>query len=267
MVLLAAAAVLLVSVPVFAGEVGNSIQPIRTTTESLGVGAAFEYTYVANRLNDLDNKWGPKNMQVEDFNQLVGKLEVGVYDNYNVYARVGGQNYHLSFIHRAEDATMKISLDNGILAGLGANCLFPFFNVDNMFVGGDLQSDFFCNGVNGITRSGQVASNVDGSFYGVDGQESIYLAYKFEFDSMKTAVVPYFGGYHSWILVGTLDGLSYTTPSTGAVDGKDFQAAFDALGFGVLVGVDIDIAKYVNLNIEGRFIGENALTAGAMVKF
>ncbi|MDD5440205.1 MAG: hypothetical protein PHS37_08475, partial [Candidatus Omnitrophica bacterium] len=254
--------VILSSISAFAGDVGNCILPLRTTTENIGAGASFEYNYVDNRLNNLDNKYGPRDMKITDFNQLIGKIEVGLFDNYNLYVRVGGQHYHLKFVDRAQDADMTIDLDNGILAGAGANCLFPFYDIDNLYIGGDIQSDFFYNDVRGLTRSGGAGSEVDGSFYGVDGQESIYLAYKWDIDDWDTKVVPYVGGYHSWMLIGTAYGLTYTTASTGYVDNEDFQAAFDFLGFGVLAGLDIYIQKYVNLNIEGRFIGENALTAG-----
>ncbi|MBI5144337.1 MAG: hypothetical protein HZA30_04645, partial [Candidatus Omnitrophica bacterium] len=102
----------------------------------------------------------------------------------------------------------------------------------------------------------------------VDGQNSVYLTCKYDIDAIKTSIVPYIGGYHSWIVVGTAETLSYSSTITGIpYDEEDYQAAFDVTSFGVLVGVDVDVAEFVNLNVEGRFIGETAITTGATIKF
>lgn len=264
------AALSFICAPAFAGGSGNCVEPLKTTTEHLGVGGAFEYNYVHERMNDLDNKWGPKSMKVEHVNQVYGKVTMGLFDNYNIYAKIGGCDYDLKFVDRAQDADMTIDLKNGLYTGAGINALFPLeasTGMKNLSIGYDIQGNFFLNDVDGITRSGQAATAIDGSFYGIDGEESIYLTYKFDVDSMKTSIVPYFGGYHSWMVVGTATPLTYETGLTGYVDKEHFQGAFDLLSFGLLLGVDIDIAKYVNLNVEGRFIGETAITTGATIKF
>jgi hypothetical protein len=258
-----------IGVNAFAGGSGNCIQPLRTTTEFIGVGGAFEYNYMHERMNDLDNKYGPKSMSVKRFHQIYGKVTVGLFDNFNIYGKIGGCNYDLKFIARPQDAEMEIDLKNGLYTGAGINALFPmpFVDMKNLFIGGDIQGNFFINDVKGITRSGETATSTGGSFYGLDGENSLYVAYKFDIDKIKTSIVPYIGGYYSWMMVGTLDALSYDTPKAGYVDKKHFQAAYDLLGFGLLLGVDIDIAKYISLNVEGRFFGETAFTTGATIKF
>ena len=253
----------------FAGGSGNCVEPIRTTTDHLGVGAAFEYNYVHQRLNKLNNKQGPKDMEVKDMNQVYGKFDVGLFDNFNLYGKIGGSNYDLNFIARTQDAQMVIDLESGLYTGMGMNALFPMYETENSTfgIGMDVQGNVFLNDVKGIRRAGEDATGVGGSFYGLDGQNSVYLVLDYNIEKIKTRLVPYIGAYQSWILIGTLKPLSFDTPAAGNVDKKHYQAAFDMMSFGLTFGMDIDIAKYVVLNIEGRLIGETAITTGATIKF
>lgn len=260
----------LVCVPAFAGGAGNCVRPIRTTSKWIGVGAAFEYNYMHERMNKLDNKKGPRDMKVEKVNQIYGKGIIGLGDYVNLYGKAGGSNYDLEFVSQTnQDAKYVIDLEDGVYMGGGLNALFPIYTLEPLTfgIGFDIQGNGYLNDVKGITRSGEVATSVTGQFFGLDGQNSLYLTCKYEIESLKTAIVPYVGGYHSWMVIGTSKGLSYDTESSGYVGKKHFQAAYDVLSFGVVFGVDLDIAQFVNLNVEGRLVGETALTAGATVKF
>lgn len=262
----------LVSMPAFAGGAGNCVTPVRTTSKWIGVGAAFEYNYVDHRMNKLENKAGPKDMRVKKINQVYGKGIIGLGDYVNFYGKVGGCNYDMEFVSQTnQGAKYVIDLKDGIYMGGGLNALFPFYTLESIpmtfGIGFDIQGNGYLNDVNGITRDNEGAASVAGQFYGVDGQNSLYLTCKYEIESLKTSIVPYVGGYHNWMVIGTSRSLTFETEKSGYVDKKDFQGAFDVLSFGVLVGVDLDIAQFVNLNIEGRFVGETALTAGATVKF
>lgn len=253
----------------FAGGAGNCTQPLRKTTKYLGAGAAFEYNYVGERMNDLDNKSGPKSMTVEHISQVYGKVSVGLFDYFNIYGKIGGSNYDLKFVDRPMDATMEIKLHDGLYTGGGINALLPITEMKNLTlgIGADIQGNFYYNSVKEIIRGGQNATGIGGSFYGIDGQNSLYLTCKYDIEKLQASIIPYVGGYHSWIVVGTLTPLTYETRASGYVDKKHFNPAFDVLSFGLLVGVDLDIAKFINLNVEGRFIGETALTTGATIKF
>jgi hypothetical protein len=265
------AAILVISRIALAGGVGNCVQPIRTTTSLFGTGAAFELNYVAERANYLDNKNGPSNMEVNDLTQVYGKITIGLFDYLNIYGKIGACNYDLEFDDRWPPARMTFDLEDGIYTGTGINMLIPVTKWENfnLGVGGDIQANLFHNDVSAITKAGEGASSVDGSFYGIDGQNSLYLTckYKYETPKIKTSFVPYVGAYHSWIVVGTVESLTYDTDSSGFVESEDFQAAYDFGSFGLLFGMDIDVAEYVNLYIEGRVGGETALTSGATVKF
>lgn len=260
--------VLFVGIPAYAGGAGNCVQPVKTTTKFIGVGGAFEYNYVNQRMNKLENKRGPRDMKIENMNQVYGKAIVGLGDYVNLYGKAGGCNYDLKFKAQTQNATMEIDLDDGIYTGVGINALFPITKIRDISlgVGLDVQANYFQNDVKGIIVSGMTATKVNGSFYGVDGQNSLYLTGRYDIEKWQTSLVPYVGGYHSWIAVGTMKGLTADVRGN-YVGRKDYQAAFDVLSFGVLFGIDIDIAKYVNLNVEGRFVGETALTTGATIKF
>ena len=261
-------ALVFISTFAYAGGSGNCIRPLRTTTDYLGAGAAFEYNYVHQRLHDMDNsKSAAKSMKVEHFHQYYGKILFGLGDRFNIYAKIGGAVYDLEFTDKSGDRRMDITLDPGLYTGAGFNTLYPLFDIENLSIGFDVQGNFFMNSVKDITRSGQGATGVSGSFYGVEGESSVYFTYKFELYEMNTVIVPYVGAYHSWILVGTLESLSYQTPRDGFENNRDFRPAYDLTSFGVLLGVDIDISRFVNINVEGRLVGETAITTGVTIKY
>lgn len=257
---------------VFAGGSGNVVSPIRTTTDELGVGVAFEYNYVQRREKLLSNEEGPENMKVAELQQPYGKITVGLFDNFNVYAKIGSADYELSFSDRAQGADMDIDLEPGLYTGAGINALFPFYQWEfiTFGIGGDMQANFFLNEVSQIRRNGIASSTPGaGSFYGVDGQNSAYVTAKVDVEQLYTNFVPYVGFYHSWIAVGTVDSLSWNAVGGGGqdVESEDYQAAFDFRSFGLTLGCDFDIAKYANINLEGRFGGETALTTGVTLKY
>lgn len=251
-----------------AGGVGNCVQSVKKTTDHLGVGAAFEYNYVHDRMNKLENKRGPRSMKMENVNQVYGKGIIGLSDHVNFYGKIGGSDYDLEFVDQAQGTKITVDLEDGVYTGAGINALFPLTEIApvSLGIGFDIQSNFFYNKVKGMVRRNETARNVAGTFYGVDGQNSLYMTFEYDIDILKTSIVPYVGGYHSWLVMGTAESLTYTTNIDG-YDREDFQAAFDFLSFGVVFGVDVDIAKYINLNIEGRLVGETALTTGATIKF
>ena len=253
----------------FAGGSGNPIEPLTASTEHVGIGGTFGYNYVHERANTLDNDYGPKDMEVTRLSQVYGKITLGHSDNFNVYGKIGGNSYDLKFVDSAQGAEMEIDFKDGVYTGAGINALFPIKEIADFTIGlgTDFQANFFYNEVENIRRAGENATGIGGAFYGVDGENSVYLTCKYDIEPIKTAIIPYIGAYHSWIFVGTAKALSYDTTIAGNVEDEHFQAASDLAGFGFMLGLDLDIAKYAALSIEGRFGGETAVTTGATVKF
>ena len=263
-----------VSATAFAGGVGNAVTPVKTTTEHLGVGVGYEYDFITDRANYLENEYGPRSMDVTNFSRNYGKIIVGLSDSTNLYAHIGTCDYDLRFVDRAQDAEMQIDLDLGIYGGAGINGLMPVtektavpFGNLSFGLGGDFQVNTFFNEVGSLVRSIYPDNDATGGFYGVEGQNSVYLTMKYDIEPIETLIVPYIGAYHSWMLVGTYHDVGYQTVEAVDAISEHYQAAFDFASFGLLIGADFDVAKYLNLSIEGRFIGENAVTAGAALKF
>ncbi|MCQ9207491.1 MAG: hypothetical protein NG740_06410 [Omnitrophica bacterium] len=256
-----------------AGGVGNAVTPIKTTTEHIGVAVGFENDFIVDRLNPLENKYGPRSMEITDFSRNYGKITVGLSDSSNLYMHIGTGDYDLKFVDRAQDASMEVNLEPGLYTGVGINGLMPVneeievpYGNLSFGVGADTQINTFFNEVDSLVRSTFRADNVRGGFYGVEGQSSVYVTMQYEVEPLETLIIPYIGMYHSWMFVGTYDELRYTSETTGDV-GEDFQAAHDFASFGLIFGADFDVAKYLNVSIEGRFIGENAVTTGVSLKF
>jgi len=248
-----------------AGGSGNPVEPVKSESKHLNVAAAFGYDYTASRLFDLDFPGSDTDeMNVSDLHQVYGKVILGRNETSNLYAKVGGAFYDLSF---DDDAKVEIDTEGGIFTGLGINVLRPFTEIENfnLDLGFDIQANLFINDVDGISRAGVIATAADGTLYGVDGKSSVYLAYKHDIEDLKTKIVPYLGAYHSWITIGTFDDLSYN--ATGVDYDHEISASYDILSFGPMVGLDVDIADSVTFNVEGRFVGENGLTAGATIRY
>lgn len=259
---------------VFAGGVGDCTQPIRTTSKYWGIGGAGEVNYVSDRYNDLENSSGSKDMKINDQTQVYGKLIIGIVDYFNLYLKAGGTHYDVEYVDRQDGLTYKVKVQDGIYAGAGFNGLLPVWKLKcipaTFGVGLDVQGNFSNNDINSMQRGNQDVRLNKGSFFVVDGQNSLYLTCKYDFDKLQSAIIPYVGAYQSWIVAGSAKNVSWSggTSVIGVnKENKTIPPAYDVLGFGVLVGVDVDVAKFVNLNVEGRFVGETALTAGATLKF
>jgi len=250
----------------FAGGSGNPVEPLKATTKHLGVAAAFGYDYMANRLFDLDLPGSSSDdTSVNDLHQVYGKIILGFNETTNIYAKVGGASYDPSF--KSNNSKISLELEDGIFAGLGLNKLQPFKNIGSLPIdlGFDIQANMFINNVDTVSREGASGTSVDGTLYGLNGKNSIYLTCKYTIEQLKTRIVPYAGAYHSWIVLGSFDDVSYTSSGTNYT--HDLNANYDVLAFGPLVGLDMDIADFLTFNIEGRFVGENSLTAGATIRY
>ncbi|MBN1354522.1 MAG: hypothetical protein JW994_07645 [Candidatus Omnitrophica bacterium] len=263
----------LVCTTAFAGGSGNCVQPLKATTDHYGAGVSFGYNYVGSRMMDLYN-YGrdAKNVNVSKVSQVYGQIPVGLNDSSNLYLKVGAADYDLKYKDKDNsDETVKVKLDPGIYVGGGYRAVIPMEDWKmgqlSFGIGYDLQMNAFLNKVKGVETDAGAASNEDGDLYGLDGEESIYITCTYKAEKLNTTFVPYLGVYHSWFAIGTLQELKYTRSGASTETTGDIQGAFDTLSFGLLLGLDIEITKYCCLNVEGRLIGENAITTGATLKF
>lgn len=258
---------------VFAGGSGNCIEPLKNTTDRYAIGAAFGYNYVGARLLDLYNYGNDeKNIHIDAISQVYGQVPIGLNENMNLTVRVGSSTYDLKFRDKDSDEEVSVDVRSGVYAGVALGAQYPWGEVSvgkmGMFdigYGFNTQINAAYNDVKSITRDNSSLTNEDGTLYTFDGENSVFITCKYDIEKLKTSLVPYIGVYQSWITTGTIGSLTYTRNK--AEVSHDIVGAFDALAFGLLLGMDIDITKYATINIEGRFIGETAVTTGATVKF
>lgn len=256
---------------VFAGGSGNPIQPIKTTTDRHGIGAAFGYNFVGSRMMELYSFDGQDNFKVNDISQVYGIISLGANEQSNIAMKVGACNYDFKFDDENNSETVDVEMEDGIYVGLGMNFFFPREDWNwgpvSMGWGFSVQGNAYLNDVKSVKHDGVSGTNEDGTVYGADGENSIYMTCKYDVDKIKTSIVPYLGIYHSWIALSTLDPVKYDVSNKKTTQEHDFLGAFDALTFGLKLGLDVEITKYVVFNIEGRMIGETAITTGATIKF
>jgi len=266
-IVLAMVALFLLSTTAFGGGSGSPVLPLKESTDGRGLGVGFGYNYVGSRLLDLNNfNRTEDDLEVTSLSQVYGEYAVQSSENRNIFVRVGAASYDLKFDYENTDDRIKMELDPGIYAGLKMNNLYPWKDVGNfaLGIGYDVQINGSINEVDNVVRSGTV-SDIDGTLYSFDGQNSVYMTAKYDVESLQTSLIPYLGVYHSWFVVGVLDDPTYMLNKATVT--HEISGAFDALGFGLVLGLDVDISKYCNLNVEGRFVGEAAITTGATIKF
>ena len=257
----------------FAGGSGNCIEPLKTATDRYALGAAFGYNYVGARLLDLYNYGNDeKNIHIDAISQVYGQVPIGINENMNLTVRVGSSTYDMDFRDKASDENVSVEVKNGVYAGVALGAQYPWGEVSvgkmGMFdigYGYNMQINGAYNDVKSITRENSSLTDEKGTLYTFDGENSVFITCKYDIETLKTSLIPYIGVYQSWIVTGTIGSLKYTMNK--AEVSHDIVGAFDALAFGLLLGMDIDITKYATINIEGRFIGETAVTTGATIKF
>ncbi len=258
------------SISAYAGGSGNCIQPLKNTTDHVGMGVGFGCNYVGSRMNKLYHYEDVTDVKVNNITQVYATIPVGINEYCNIIGKIGGAWYEFTYKDKESDKFIRPDLEGGIYAGVGFNGLYPLkeWKGFSFGIGGDIQTNCYINSVKSINKDNPAGTITDegGTMYAVDGQESIYLTARYDFEQpVKVSLIPYVGVYHNWIVLGTLSDIEYNEGK--AEKGNSFQGAFDALSFGMLVGIDVEVTKYICLNIEGRFIGENAITTGATIKF
>ncbi len=257
-----------ISTSAYAGGSGNCIEPLKQTTDKWGLGIAFEHNYADSRLLELmstDSEIG--GMTVTNFNQVLGKVILGKSDECNVYAKIGGASFDLEFTDKSDDSSITLGTDTGLYGGVGINVLKPYKECKDFTLnwGYDLQINGFFNSIDELNRRALGTSGATGDLWGAEGKNSVYMTAKYDIDGLKTSLIPYLGVYHSWILMSTYDDLKYTF--AGVVYEDEIEPNFDLLAFGPFVGIDVEIAKHLLFNIEGRLVGETSITSGATLKF
>jgi hypothetical protein len=248
---------------VYAAPVGNIAAPAMLKSEFLSknednpqigfvAGGEFDITRDRKIKDDVGKT---------SYNFYGSKLGIIFADRAMVYGLLGGANSEWKY--RDEGSDVKIKTKTDFAWGVGATVILYEkdleifdntklrFGVDGRYRQSKLDVDkVIIDGVTHKVPSGDVSSlELEYQDWQVAGAVSF----------QGKLITPYVGVKYSDMKAkgkATVAGVTYESDSTRA-----------RKKFGVFVGGDIVMLDFVSLNVEGRFIDEEALTLGCMVRF
>jgi len=193
---------------------------------------------------DISGYKGKVKVKMENFDQTMVKASYGLFDNFDVYAKLGISRFETKLNYSGIETGKGIYDGNsGLIYGFGAKATHQLKN--NLFVGVDLQylsarnkwspkGDFQGEGNNATIKELQVAPY-------------IYCKIK--------KITPYIGIKYSNLSV-----------KTKWADGK-YEKYSAADNVGIFLGADYKLTESWALNLEGRFVDETAMSMAATYKF
>ncbi|MFC1509720.1 hypothetical protein ACFL60_08590, partial [Candidatus Omnitrophota bacterium] len=257
---LAALLVLFMSSVVYAAPVGLTSEADATkgelwANENIGITAGVVVDSLSSRKIDIDSG---------DFEMDAYGVRIGAsfLDRFNVFVDLGqASDMELSYSMRGETVTVK--LDDEFMWGIGANALI--YRWDNNFELGahasyrtaDMALDEAT--VAGVNWKRSALTGVsDGEF--TEAQGAIELAWKQE------VLTPYVGLKYSDVEV---DAQFTIAPNLYDAKGKDASQNVGAfIGLAITPKLEGEILnENLLINVEGRFIDEEAVSVGLAYKF
>lgn len=250
--------IVFIASPLFAAGITDSTKPLG----HLKWAATAEDNYVFER--DIDTPENKTKVEMEDINQIYGKLSLGLTPYFNVYAKVGASDAGDIKDYDTSDIQLDIDTEYGLLWGVGVSGAREIFKGNGWMLGLDAQFNWWRSDVDSVTFNGTKATNVGGKIVDLEFQGTPFVSKRFEVPSWNLAINPYVGLKVSYFRTQTDDNITYV----GA--GLDRVSSWTTRGddyVGVVVGTDLEIKNNIALQVEGRFIDEAAITAGGTYRF
>lgn len=255
--------VLLASVSIaYAAPVGNIAKPAmlksavlsKDVGSDIGVIGEGEFDFVSDmKLKDSDSE--------DKYRFLGSKIDLVFTDKIIVYGLLGGAYYETKYDD--EGSEIKIETKNDLAWGIGATAILYETKLEQF------GSPILRFGVDGRYRSSELDVDkvvIDGTEYkipsgSVTGMSLEYKDWQIagEVSSQWGRFIPYVGVKYS-----DMDAKASITVSGTTYTDDDFELKHKV---GAFVGTDILVLDSVSLNVEGRFINEEALTLGCAVRF
>ena len=264
-VIILCAALVLIPFAAYAAPVGNIAKPAMLKSlilskgndeATFGVIAEGEFDFV-NEINVKDDPGGSDS----ELGFLGGKLGLTLFKKFVIYGTLAGAWYEESFTD--EGSSVKIESDKDISYGVGATAILyekelsSFDNsilrlgVDGRFRFTDVDVDkVIIGGVTYTLPSGSVSNmSLEYSDWHIAGEVS--LQWK--------RLIPYFGVRY----------FDFDSTAKATVSGTTYEdtGSKPKSHVGVFVGTDLVVFDSMSLNVEGRFIDEEAITVGCAVQF
>ncbi|UCG34692.1 MAG: hypothetical protein JSW17_04145 [Candidatus Omnitrophota bacterium] len=245
----------------FAGSIGNSIEPIGASRFAIAADGnyATERDFEAGgvstsgaSITDLD---------IDKLYETGLKFIFGVGDYVNIYAKGGVAKLKEAELELSSGQSVEVEAEEDIVYGGGFNAVHKFGYEEEHFIGigGDYShfevaaSDLEIDGVDAADIAGQIKkTEYQGNFYAGSRVEMSY----------NLSIIPYVCGFWNKLNLESKD-LQYTSGGT-------FIISFDNDAdeeFGAGVGLGINMGDNFIFNVEGRFVAGTSISAGGTFKF
>lgn len=200
--------------------------------------------------------------EIKDNNQVYAKLTLGLGEYVNVYGKIGastGNKYSQTY---NTPATVEYETDTALVWGIGASGTYKFAETWKLI--GDIQYTAWDEDVDKATYNGTAGTGITNP--GIENQEfqaTALVAKDFTLGN-DTVLTPYAGVAYVYYKTETEGTISYTAGSTSvtnswSLEGDDSVSA--------IVGLKAKLNNNWHGYIEGRFVGENALSGGLSYVF
>ena len=185
-----------------------------------------------------------------------GKLGVVLDDKYIIYGLLGSAKYEEEYTTLGSN--LRVETEDTMLYGFGATLIFYETELENstLRVGMDgkwrtVDFDIEKVVINGVSYSIPSGSVTALSLELTEWQFAVATSLEWQ------KLVPYIGVKYS-----NVEGTSSIT-----ISGITYENTGDESDVGIFVGCDVLVTDSMSINVEGRFIDEEAITVGCAVRF
>lgn len=241
---------------VFGASVLDSVEPLG----HMKYAVSMEDNFIFDR--DLDKTGSMTEAETDDTNQIYGKLMLGLTDYFNVYTKLGavtGSHYKI-----VEPTISEYSTEPGLLWGFGGTGAYEFLKTWK--VAGDIQFNSWSVDVDEARFAGESGSNFSNpAVNNYEFQLTGLLLKDVEIPSYKITVTPYVGVSYLYFKTETDGTITYRTASTASVSDSWSLEGDDVIS--IVTGANVKVKDNIKLGVEGRFIGETAITCNLTYAF
>ncbi len=213
----------------------------------VGISAGFLYDHVDKR--ELNKDSGKV-----DFDMIGGKIILSVANTVDLYTMLGATQ-NTEYKASVSDSNYVFSLGDNFMWGLGASAVIHEWKDAGMQIFGDGNYREARNlGVDSATVNGApatLAGTISAKWQ--EWQVALGISKKFQY------FIPYLGVKYSDVKASAQATVSGTKYDSGSVSSNGKVGPF--------VGVSIIPAKWLSVDVSGRFVDETAVSVAATVKF
>ena len=254
-----------ISVNAFSAPVGNA-----EITELRKIDVGVEYNHLFNKDVMPERERAYDSMNIDSSSQVSALISTGLFksERFAVDAsiRLGAANLSTDSTDRT--FFKKETLEYGMGFLWGARGRVAYKNPEGIQFSLHGQYNQFDSDLDEITYDGEKGYNISGPGTKARVQEfqaAILMSVPVEPAGYKVKLVPYVGPTFNWMQVET-GTLNYETDSFTSGTNTSIDSGRD--DFGVAIGLTIlTLREALALNIEARFINEQALTLSIHYKF